>query len=447
MQRKANITKLLPQIAFLFPFTPYFLLFALGSFLAYGWLKSKPLIPDTPVFEIFTLLLKVTVVFGFMILGFAFITVLISWIYLLIQKKRNEVVFKIRSSVKYDNYLEIELKPVLRPLFGFIKFRLIYNEEEYSPKFQLTELEKERPLLNTSLKGNYKWDLPEIKEYKIDKAIVFVEDIFQFFSFALYLDTFERFSSVPKNLDVEVQKVSPKKTENIISRIDVIKKVEGEYMNYKTFENDDIRRIVWKIYAKNKELVVRTPEGVDPYSSHIYLFASFFAGFDISNNETVQVPFLNHYKTMVWSIYTELKKFNPNVRFISDQSDKYILSSDIDSDAKLKHLISVSDWQKHTNLKSYLHDSHPSIVIISSLNNAHVIEGIMAKADRDTIFIFVPLSEALQTQKALDWLEFIFVKADKNKTSKYKTQWALSPLKNRILDNEKKIKSILGTKD
>lgn len=445
MQRKANIRKRLPQILFLFPFTPYFLLFAMGSFLAYGWLKSKPLLPDTPVYEIFSLLLTVTVVFGFIILAFAFISALLSWLYLFIQKKRKNIVFKIRSSVKYDNHLEIEIHPVLRPLFGFVKFRLIYNEDEYSPKFQLTELQKNRTFFNTSLKGYYKWDLPEIREYKIDKAIIFLEDIFQFFSFALYLDTFERFNSVPKNIEVEVQKVAPKQTENIISRIDIIKKVEGEYLNYKAFENDDLRRIVWKIYAKNRELVVRTPEGLDPYSSHIYLFASFFASFDISNNETVQIPFLNHYKTMIWSIYAELKKFNPNVRFISDQSDKYILSSEIDSDQKLKHLISVSNWQKHTSLKTYLDEQHPSIIIISSLNRAEIVEEIKNKTERDTIFIFVPLSESLQTQKALDWLEVVFVQSDKNKISKHKIQWALSPLRNKILDNEKKIKRILNT--
>ncbi len=443
MQRKARIQKIIPQIGYFFPFTPYFLLFAVGSTLGYIWLRNAQLIPDTPFFEIFSLLIQITIIFGMFILAFALLSVLLAWIYLLYQLKTNKLFFKISSSVKYDNSLNIEVHPIARPLFGFIKFRLRYNNYEYSPKFQLTEQEKNATVFNTRLNGYYKWDLPEIKEYTIDQAIIFLEDIFQFFSLAVKVYTHERFHSVPPKKEVEVEVIHPKKTENIISRIDYIKKVEGDHLNYKAFENDDIRRIVWKIYAKNRELVVRTPESLDPYSSHIYLFASFFAGFDIEANETVHIAFLNYYKTMVWNIYEELKKQNSNIRFISDQSDKYILSSEEDSDAKLKHLISVSSWQQHTNLKSYLEGQHPSIIIVSSLNNAEVVEQLIKNAEDDTTFLFIPLTESLNRKKVTDIVEFIFIKKDSNNLARYKTQWLISPLRTKINENEKRIKKII----
>ena len=447
MQKRARFQKLIPQIGYFFPFTPYFLLFLIGTTLAYIWLSKRPLIPDTPFYEIFSLLIQITLIFGFFLLAFSFLSVLIAWIFLFYQLKTKKLFFKITSSVKYDNSIHIEVHPILKPLFGFIKFRLRYNNDEYSPKFQLTEAELNDSFFNTKLNGYYKWDLPEIKEYTIDQSIVFLEDIFQFFSFAIKIYTHERFHSVPPQKELEVDTIHPKTTENIISRIDYIKKVEGDHLNYKSFENDDIRRIVWKIYAKNRELVVRTPESLDPYSSHIYLFASFFAGFDIEGNETVHIPFLNYYKTMVWNIYEELKKQNPNIRFISDQSDKYILSSEEDSDSKLKHLISVSSWQQHTNLKSYLEGHHPSVIIVSSLNNAEVVEQLLRDAEDDTTFLFIPLTASLQKQRVTDIVEILFIKKDSDNLSKYKPQWVLSPLRTKINENEKKIKKLLNIED
>lgn len=447
MQRRSTIKKLISRVGFFFPANPYFLFFALGSWLSYGWLKSGTLIPGTPYYEIFSLLLQVTITFSFIILLYAFLSVVMAWFYFFFQKKKSAISLNITSSVQQENLLFIEVHPIIKPLLGFIKFRLRYNDGSYSPKFQLTQTTERARFVNTHLKGYYKWDLPEIQEYKIDEAIVFMEDVFQFFSLTVRIDTFERFTSVPETFDLDVKNPPPKQTENILSRIDVIKKVEGEYLNYKNFENDDIKRIVWKIYAKNRLLVVKTPEGLDPYSSHIYLFASFFTNYEIENNSTIQIAFLNYYKTMIWNIFYELKSNNPNIRFISDQSEKYIRSSDIDSDEKLKHLVSVSSWQKEINLKSYLNKQNPSIIIVSSLNNAKVINEIMRTSPKSTTFIFIPLSESLLRNKALDWLEFIFVKPDKNKLSKYKKQWAFSPIKKKIIKNEQAIKTAFATCD
>ena len=99
-----------------------------------------------------------------------------------------------------------------------------------------------------------------------------------------------------------------------------MRKVEGEFLNYKNFENnDDVRRIVWKIYAKNKELVVRIPEMMDPYASHVYLYASFFSSSISKAMRTVEDPFLNYYKVITWSVYQNLVKQGFEVRYIPDQ--------------------------------------------------------------------------------------------------------------------------------
>src|SRR6185312_7478147 len=114
--------------------------------------------------------------------------------------------------------------------------------------------------------------------------------------------------------------VQPKKTEETNMRIEEMRKVEGELLNYKNFENnDDIRRIVWKIYAKNKELVVRIPETNDPYASHIYFYASFYNAISNDVYEEFNEVFLDNFKTAIWNIYDQLHRQKALIQYIPDQ--------------------------------------------------------------------------------------------------------------------------------
>ncbi len=87
--------------------------------------------------------------------------------------------------------------------------------------------------------------------------------------------------TLPLSHTAQTIKSEPHSTEDQKIRITIPRRVEGEYVNYKEFETgDNIQRIVWKIYAKSGELVVRIPEIKDPYASHLYFYASFFHGFE-----------------------------------------------------------------------------------------------------------------------------------------------------------------------
>ena len=56
-------------------------------------------------------------------------------------------------------------------------------------------------------------------------------------------------------------KIEPKSTKNDDVRTNQLRKISGEWLEYKKYEaTDDIRRIVWKVFAKNKELIVRKQE-------------------------------------------------------------------------------------------------------------------------------------------------------------------------------------------
>ena len=238
----------------------------------------------------------------------------------------------------------------------------------------------------------------------------------------------------------------PRKTEDTATRIEEIKKVEGEHINYKNFEsNDDVRRIVWKIYAKNKELVVRIPEILDPYASHIYLYASFFSAFDFLGNDAVEVPFLNYYKSICWSVYMQLSQKGFDVRYVYDQD---IPQQKMNNDEEqIKYAISVSNWQRDKELKSYVQTKDASVVIISSLTDINEVNELIEKHGNEISFVFVPLTDSLQKQHLGDWLQWLFVQQEKDAIAKYKTNWSLSLLRLKIAKNEKQLKLLLEKYD
>ncbi len=122
---------------------------------------------------------------------------------------------------------------------------------------------------------------------------------------------------------------------------------------------------MWQIYAKNKELVVRTPETNDPYASHVYFYSSFYNSVSSGIYEEFNAVFLNHYKTALWNAYQQLSKQNLMLKFIPDQETKTSFIED--PLQKIKYIISTSDWQTENDLQQYFKKEEASVLCISSL--------------------------------------------------------------------------------
>jgi hypothetical protein len=442
--QKSNIRKGFQLSGFFIPFTWYCFLFLAAGWIGYHWLQSKPKTPDSAYNDIFPLLIKVAIWFCAAIFMIAFLSAFISFLFFLWNKRKKKIEFNIETKTGEEasnQTIQLHLHPVIKPFLGFIKIRLQYDEEHFSDKFSLVE-KSSKKLISTAIDGVYNWPLPEIKEYRIENAVIYFEDFFQFFSFAAMLKTSNSFYTQPTDKPEKEIKISPRKTEETNTRIDELKKVEGEIINYKNFEsNDDVRRIVWKIYAKNKELVVRIPEILDPYASHIYLYASFFSAFNIDENETVEIPFLNFYKTMIWSVYNQLVKQGFEVRFVADQN--IAQNNFTDANQIVKYAISTSKWQQEKELKNYVKTKDAAMVVVSSLSDIAQVQELIGSYGNDIVFVFVELSKSLRAQHFGDWLQWIFVQQEKDDIAMYKTNWSLSLLRPKILRNEKELKKIL----
>ncbi len=433
--------------AFYIPFTIYFVVFAIAAFIGYKMLDNDEINAYSSFADIFRLLLEVALGFTVAIISIAFIPVLISFLYFKYQQRKKGIQFNISTDVEESELnqkqtVRLLISPVLKPVFGFIKLRLLYDQKHYSRKFSLLENSK-RKFFSTSIEGTYHWTLPQIKEYHVEKAVLYFEDVFQFFSIAVNLLTSSHFFTQPTSKGFKDLNVSPRKTEEINTRIDQLRKVEGEYLNYKNFENnDDVRRIVWKIYAKNKELVVRIPEIMDPYASHVYLYASFFSKFNMEGNAAVEIPFLNYFKVLIWSVYQNLVKRGFEVRYIPDQEAAKNNTSD--EQQWVKYSISTSNWQHAKDVGTYVKTKDASVVIVSSLSDADEVKDLMENYGKDITFIFIRLTDSFKNQNIIDWVQWVFVHNQKDYIDVYKRSWALSPLRFKIKENEKKLAAILG---
>jgi hypothetical protein len=445
-----NIRSTVTPAIFFIPFTYYFFLFVIALAVADLWLSTRELVPGSSFNDIFDLLLRAAAWFLIVIVSLGFISVLGSFIIFVWEKRRKAIQFSIVTTgvTETENPVQkihVSVSPVLKPFLGFLKLRLQYDGKNFSEKFALAEV-KHSKLISLNYEGDYAWKLTEIKEYHVEKLMLYFEDLFQFFSFTVSLPVQERFHTHPFSPSVDDFTISPRKTEETTTRIEELKKVEGEYLHYKNFEdNDDVRRIVWKIYAKNKDLVVRIPEILDPYASHAYMYASFFNNFDVAGNAAAEIFFLNYYKSVVWSIYQKLGKEGFDVRYIADQQTPNRHFTE--PQQEVRYTVTTSNWQKEKDLKTFANMKDASVIILSSLCNASDAEELFNNRAAGTVFVLVRLTKSLQHSYLASLLQWLFIQQEKNDIEVYKTNWRLSLLRPKVVANEKKLESIFAKHD
>jgi len=445
----AAIREKIRRVGFFIPFRIHFLLLVVALLLAYRWLLKNNAVPETSRTAIINVFITVTFWFALGILVLSFFSAFIPWIFFLFSKKNKRSILTVKTStqnVSNKQLVELSISKIFKPLFGYIRLRLSYDHNNISPKFAPIRLEPKKHLFSMQIKGVYNWPLKNIKEYDISSGIIYFEDFFQFFSFTSQLSVNSNFYTQPLKAATPKVIVQPKKTEDTNMRIEEIRKVEGEYLNYKNFEtNDDVRRIVWKIYAKNKELVVRIPETNDPYASHIYFYASFYNSVSNDVYEEFNAVFLDNFKTLVWNVYEQLYRQSELIEYIPDQETKTFYADDVIQ--KTKYIISTSSWQKQNDLHTYFNKQYGSVLCVSSLTDAKQLEDVLEKTGKSLTVVFVELSKSFSKMRVTDWLHWIFVNPEKKSSEKLQLAFSLSPLRKKILDNEKKIKELLKTSE
>ncbi len=434
------------------PFTLNTLIYGLAAYIAYRILY-QPLQKDevTPFRPFVILMGKIVFWFLLALIILSVLSTIASWLYYLWLKHSKQYKLDVSFTTETVNgkknklFLNAAISGVYRPLLGFVKGRLFYDNHQMTDTFTLlSNKRKEKSLLRAAITGRSRMELPDIKEYELKGGFVFFEDMLQICKLAVSQPISGHFSQPPVLKEDDDREVYPKKTETMDIRIEQLRRVEGEYLNYKDFESgDDVRRIVWKVYAKSGELVVRIPEMFEPYASHLYFYASFQHSLKQQwLSEGYYKEMLNYYKNYVWTVYDTLSKKEWALRYIPDQH--FNIPEHLNDTEKASRIISNNEWNNEKSLQQYFNPKNGTVLCISSLTDVKELEMLLNQADNSTVIYFVKLSGVFRHFAPLTWLKRLLLLPPKDRLNKLRATWLFSPLRMQILKREKEIEALLN---
>ncbi len=386
---------------------------------------------------------KITIIFGVVLLLLSLTSVLVAYLFFRKQMHRDIQNFTVEVEEAMQGqsaqaHLAVQIKKVTLPLWGYLKWVLLHNEYNATGPFNIGDTSDSKGILVKKFRSSVELQLPEIKTYSWQKGILLFQDFFRLYSLPYIIKSPQVFRNKPLAHTQDAIKVLPKKTDDTIFKIEQLRKVDGELLHYKKYSPaDDTRRIVWKIFAKNRELVVRTPEIFNPFASHVYMYASYYNQYLYAINHTFNNAMLSYYKQQSYAVYSSLQMQDVEVKFISDQE----VSAVVD----VANKITESDWQKSKTLAELVQPKHATIIVLQSTNQAADVQYIVDNIDKHTIVYFIKLSELLKQNKLLGVLEKIFLHPKADGLSATKSKWAWHPYKQVVLKNEKAIMAILQT--
>ena len=124
-----NYTNKIKKTAFFVPFTIYFPVFLALAFFAKTLIKKNEINADSSFSDIFILLLNVAVFFTLALLSISLAFVLVSWVHFIYKKSKTGIQFHVNTNQSGEmseakQLIHLQIKPLWKPLLGFIKIRL-----------------------------------------------------------------------------------------------------------------------------------------------------------------------------------------------------------------------------------------------------------------------------------------------------------------------------------
>jgi hypothetical protein len=425
-------------------------MFVIIFIFAYSYLIDNYNVGELSSQAVFAAVAKYLLLFVFAIVISGFLSALIAYIIFVVRTKQNkkylQILFDIISDKKDSStsLAKLKINKLLFPLFGSVKIRFLFENKFITKKYVLSS--KKFKLFSTkNFESEIIFDFPDVRNYVLKTVKFYFEDYFSLFSFSLNCVASAQFYILPSNkgkLDIVPNPVSQQNTQ---TRTNIIKHLPGEYLHFKDFENsDDVRRIVWKIFAKNKELVVRIQELKNNYASKYVLYASFFNNKDLLlQTDKFSRAFLTYYKNAIFSIYSEMKKnknLDVNIKF--DQTINVV--SENASLPKEMFEISAAEWQNNLTPADFYKVGDVSLLCISSFVSDADVAKLLNVTGKLTVIVFVKISDALKSNRLKMFAENIFIKPKNGSMEELRFNFLFSPLRKRLLTNEKKIIELLN---
>lgn len=381
------------------------------------------------VMDIASLLIKILTFIIACIVMFSIATILVP--YMLYLKSRRQPSIEFVYDENNEILCKIDCKRLIFPFVGNVKTELTFSKRYHT----MITLKREKGGKATGLK---KLALPDIKNYELETVTLLFHDFFRMFSLYRTFRLKSSISILPTGMrEHPTDDILPAADRDEF-RTETFQHKEGELLKFKHFESsDDIRRIVWSVYARSRELTVRTTEMLNMYASRIDIFASFSGKYSGALDSSLASRFLNYYKTTVWEICQSLKT-DREINFISDRKAAASASNERDI------AIRIAEMSWHTaKIDEYLTGRKIAVCCISSLIAADEVEKLMDAMHESTFVVFVRIQSIIEKNTVANIILKIFTIQNNNENWK----WLLANARKKIINNDKKIIEILKSRN
>ncbi|MBL7852659.1 MAG: DUF58 domain-containing protein [Cyclobacteriaceae bacterium] len=330
---------------------------------------------------------------------------------------------------------------IFRPLLGTVQAQLVFADKQLSLPVVLDQNQtRSRQLWRSGIRGRGRTWLHDRGIHDVEHVLITFVDMLSLVSLPVTIDAVQQVYTLPRAQAPQRVVAQPHSTEEQKHRIDVPKRVEGEYVNYKEFETgDNIQRIVWKIYAKSGQLVVRIPEIKDPYASHLYFYVSYYNGLKREEG-AFEKEMLNVYKDYVRSLFEALSRNGYEVRIPADQEVPHLAG--VGEKKRELFQITAADWQQSNTPAAFVSPGKAAFVCLPSLVPASEVAALMKRLPEAVPMVVVKLSEAIPSPFRFT-VKDIFFAPEPQPADKLSKPWLVSGLRRDLLRNEKELESLL----
>ena len=378
------------------------------------------------------------------------VTIITSWLVLRYRLKTGKL--KVTIQLPGNRTPEAGVVPVeavitniLRPFLGTVQVRIIFPEWNISERILLDENKKSlfNPFNTISGKGNI--DLHHRGLHEVEEVQIILMDMLKLVCIPVSLHSGNSLLTLPKELREENFDIFPAATEEQEVRINIPRRVQGEFLSYKDFESgDDIRRIVWKIYAKNGELVVRIPETRDPYASHVYICPGFYNELIDQLDAVAGRELLNVYKDSLRQVYDAVKRNQQySVKMLKDQEAQLNLgNTEVSADL---FFLATAHWQNDQRPSEVFDSSKAAVICLSSASPYEEVESLFGKLPMHVPVMVFALSTSFGPLFRFS-PRSIFFRGKKGPLEEIKRSWWISPLRKKLKSNEDRIQQIVRSR-
>lgn len=345
------------------------------------------------------------------------------------QKKTNRVQLQLKQLTYTPNpTLHIQIKHWLNPLLGSCAMIWKLSNGIQTPAVTAHRIWNGFKI--DCYTAHMFWPLQDYQIYTVMQLQICITDTFCFFRWRITLPIQQLLYHLPVSPPLPHNNFTPYETteEPMASKKKLLRL--GDLFQYKNFEdNDDVRRIVWKIYAKHKDLVVRTTDVQYLPATQVYLYASFYQPVKIVGDILAQQT-LNTYKERLWALVQAVEKEEIKIIWRTDQPTQIPTDS---TKHAIQWQLTQCNWQQQHSVDQLITQKHKGILCATVYTPLTLLQKVLIEKSVSTILFIpiVPWYKPFSIRTIFKWLWI----SDEPKSSLWKC-WRAWKQQNKLFNTE-----------